>query len=992
MTLWIRVFTFACLVVLSASTVQAQSSAIAGNVRDSSGAILPGVTVEAASPTLIERVRSAVTDSNGLYQIVNLPPGVYKVTFALPGFRGVVRDDLELPGNFTATVNAELPVGGIGETIVVSGASPVVDVQSTARAQVITRELLDALPTGRTVQTMAALVPGVINSAADVGGSGAMNQNNTTAHGMGAREVVVMLDGLPLKGMEGNGTTQSYTNVQNYQEVIYQTSGAGADVSGGGVRQLIIPRRGGNDFRGNFFGAYTDGSWQSDNVNADLIARGLRGRNKLEHISMFEGGQGGRIIRDKLWFFTAARRQSVNDLVAGMFYSDGRQGVLEQYVENYSLRLTWQVSQRNQLTAWVDRVFKYLNHGDGGAGYEVETATRIWYRSPLYQQSSVKWTSTISPRLLFEGGFNQYQAQRNSDYQPGVAQPFGTPAWYAGANRNDTSLNTHKTAHPSGHLIVEPIRNAFGASLSYVSGSHNIKGGVQGASGYINGGTIEQNAALNQIYQNGVPTSVIVANTPVRFSNVLSGDWGLYAQDAWTFKRMTVNAGLRWERFSSYIGRRGNEPEESGTSRFIPVMRKFGPEAMPVYQSWAPRVGVTYDLFGDARTALKFSANRYNAQYSIGLADLLNPIRMQTATLAWTDLNRDDIAQGELGCTYLTAGCEINLAQLPVNFGLTPAGCSTIYAPGNIPCGTTQVDPGIKRDYVMYYTAGVQHALLPTVSVSANYYRVNFYNIQTNVGNTGLTKNILRTTADYTPARIVSPLDGSLVTVYNVNAAKVRQIQNVIFNDPDRQRWNNAFDVGFNAQLGRAATIFGGVAMERTLEVACGDEFTNSDPNQLNYCDMTQNDIPWLKQLKLAGSVQAKGFQISAAFQSTPRQIGGTNTQWQITPTTRYPANCTGPCTPGALVNPGQTVATMNVPLEAPYARLADRLNQLDLNFGRWFNLGRLRIMPTVAVFNALNSSAVLTYRSANYLTTSYLQPASVIQPRILRIGSEIRW
>lgn len=255
-----------------------------------------------------------------------------------------------------------------------------------------------------------------------------------------------------------------------------------------------------------------------------------------------------------------------------------------------------------------------------------------------------------------------------------------------------------------------------------------------------------------------------------------------------------------------------------------------------------------------------------------------------------------------------------------------------------------------------------------------------------------ITKNILRTAADYTPAQIVSPLDGSNLTVYNVNPAKVRQVQNVIFNDPDRKRWNNAFDVGINARLFGGATVFGGFAAEQTLEIACGSEYVDSDPNRLTYCDMTQSGIPWLAQLKLAGSFQAKGFLISAAFQSIRRQIGATNTQWQITPATRYPANCKGPCTPGALVNPGQTVPTMNVPLEAPYARLADRLNQLDLNVGRSFTLGRLRVMPTFALFNALNSSAVLTYRSANYLTSSYLQPASIVQPRMVRIGTDIRW
>jgi len=1003
MHLWQQVVSTACavaLLVCFASTASAQS-AIAGNVKDTTGAVLPGVTVEASSPALIERVRSAVTDDQGLYQITSLPPGTYKVSFSLTGFVPVNRENLQLPGDFTATVNVELRVGGIEESVTVSGASPVVDVQSTAKAQVVNRELLDVLPTGKTVQTMAALIPGVITSVQDVGGSGSMNQNFPMAHGMGARETVVMLDGITLKGMEGNGTTQSYSNVQNYEEVVYQTNGAGADVSGGGVRQLIVPRRGGNAFHGNFSGVWSNGSWQSDNVTSDLVARGLQGGNKIDHIYTFEGGQGGRIVRDKLWFFSTARRQSVDEFVAGMFYADGRQGVNDQYVENYGTRLTFQLTQRDQLTVYADRVFKYLGHGDGGSGFDPATATRVWHRSPLYQQSSAKWTSMVSSRLLLDLGFNQYQAQRNSDYQPGVAKPFGSADWYASANRNDTSRGTNMTAAPSGHQIVEPIRNVVAASMAYVTGSHNIKAGVQKGFGYQNFGTVEFNAALRQIYQNGVPTSVMVSNAPVRYNNVLAGDWGVYGQDIWTWKRLTLSYGLRWERFSSYIGQRGEKPEESGTSRFIPTTRVFGPEQMPVYTGFAPRFGAAYDLFGNARTALKFSVNKYHAQLAGGLTEVLNPVRPVAATLAWTDLNRDDIAQGELGCTYLTPGCEINLSQLPVNFGLTPAGCSTIYAPGNIPCGNTQVDPSIKRDYSLNYSVGVQHALLPEVSVSANWYHVDFYNIQTDVYSmtsafNPITKNILRTAGDYTAAQIVSPLDGSIVTVYNVAREKVSQVRDVIINDPDRKRWNNAFDASISARLSGRATLFGGYSTERSLEIACGDVYTSSDPNRVLYCDMRESNIPWLHQFKAAGSFQAPiGIQISAAFQSIRRPLSTTGTNsavWQITPTTRYPANCVGPCTPGALVNPGQTVPTMNVPLEAPFSRLLDRTNQLDLNIGKWVTAGRVKLLPALAIFNALNGSAVLSVRSTNYLTSSYLQPATILQPRMFRLGLDMKW
>src|SRR5688500_15192685 len=137
----------ACFVVLPA-TAGAQS-AIAGLVTDTTGAVLPGVTVEAASPALIEKLRTAVTDGRGRYTIVDLRPGVYTITFTLTGFVTQVRQAMELPANFTATLNVELSVGAVAETVTVSGAAPVVDVQSAARTEVLSRSVVDQLPTSR---------------------------------------------------------------------------------------------------------------------------------------------------------------------------------------------------------------------------------------------------------------------------------------------------------------------------------------------------------------------------------------------------------------------------------------------------------------------------------------------------------------------------------------------------------------------------------------------------------------------------------------------------------------------------------------------------------------------------------------------------------------------------------------------------------------------------------------------------------------------------
>ena len=964
----------ALLCVLPAPARAQSASAIAGVVKDSTGAVMPGVTVEAASPELIEKVKTAVTDDRGLYRIVDLRPGVYTVTFALPGFSTVKREDLELPANFTATVNAELRVGALEETVTVSGASPVVDVQSPAKAQALPRELLDAIPTGRTAQSYAQLIPGVTNAQPDVGGAHAMSQVGMNLRGNGGKETTVMLDGIQLNGMCGDGSTQAYTNTQSYEEMVFQTSGAGADVSSPGVRQNMVPRQGGNTISGSFNGTYSHKDWQGESLNDDLIRRGLVLGNKLNGLANAEYGVGGKFIQDRFWWFTAGRRITADEAVPDTVYPDGSQGINEQYVKNLSLRLTYQLSQKVKVTGYADRVSKYVGH-DMNAGYDPRTASRVWEPSKLYMQGQIKLTSTVTNHLLVETGYSQYQAYRHTTYQPGVEQPYGSDAWLSTVSHRDTSKGTFWEAAPGGNYYLMPTRRFFSGIVSYVTGSHNVKVGAQDTFGFLEQGTT-LNGAIQQIYQNGVPVSAAIYNTPERDRYTMKAQWGLFAQDQYTFRRLTVNGGVRFDYFKSEIA-----AEESGQGRFVPL-RRYGPEEMPIWKTASPRVGATYDLFGNAKTALKFSVNKYQLSATDGVAADYNPLRLQSATVNWNDLNGDDVAQGAPGCVYQTPGCEINFAQLPANFGQITAGCRVVFSPGSIPCGNDQVDPDMKRDYEWAWNLGVQHELFPRISVSANWFYTRFYNLR-------LQTNILRTSGDYTPVQIASPLDGSAVTVYNVSQAKLNAVQNLNSNDPDARRWNQDFEFGFSARLPGGASAFGGFAIDRTMTVQCG--FTD-DPNRLINCDDTKNDIPWKHQFKIAGSIPLKyGIQLGSSF-TTYNYIYAGATVWNITRTTRYPADCKGPCTPNAVVNPTMTVSTMNVPLTAAGVAFSDRIKQLDLTVGKWVKINRVRLQPEISLFNALNNHAAYTVRSMNYLTSSYLQPSLTLQPRIVRVGLQVKW
>jgi hypothetical protein len=271
----------ACLILFPLAA--AAQSSFTGLVRDESGGVLPGVTVEAASPALIEKVRSAVTDETGRYRIVDLRPGTYKLTFTLAGFGTLVRDGLTLASNFNATVNADLSVGALQESVTVSGAAPVVDVQQASRTQVLTRDLVDALPTSRNIMSVGSLVPGLRAGTPDVGGTRAMEQPSMRGHGANNTHNSQLSDGLMIQSIESGGASWQYVDDAMIAETSVMTSAIPADTSAGGMRLNLIPKDGGNVVSGAVFLGGTNGTWQSKNIDAALLARGVRSANGVAH-------------------------------------------------------------------------------------------------------------------------------------------------------------------------------------------------------------------------------------------------------------------------------------------------------------------------------------------------------------------------------------------------------------------------------------------------------------------------------------------------------------------------------------------------------------------------------------------------------------------------------------------------------------------------------------------------------------------------------------
>ena len=950
----------AVLAAVPAVTASAQS-AIAGVVRDTSGGVLPGVTVEAASPVLIERSRTAITDSEGRYQIIDLRPGVYAVTFALEGFNTFKRDGIDLPSNFTAALNADLKVGALEETITVSGQAAVVDVQNATQQTVMSRAVLDSVPTGRSVQTLSALLPGARLALPDVGGNSGMQNRDISVHGSDGRDMTFTVDGMVLNGIEGDGSVQSYYNEMMFEEITYQTSGITAETSAGGVRANMIPKDGGNRFKGTLFFTAANDALQSNNLTQDLRDRGLTAPDALFRIWDFNVAEGGPIKRDRLWFFSSYRDWGVYQYIANSNFGwgpkgpgsdpaifgtpSGAQTVDDASIRSGMARFTAQVNSKNKVAFYWDKIRKFRGHeNSGGAGVIIAgEATDIRAPRPRYTTES-KWTSTLTSRLLLEAGY----ALDNETY---TLEPL--PGSVGVIPKRDITQNTLYGAYDFGDYYREPKRRTILSSLSYVTGSHAAKVGIQYGFGYFLR-TRQLSADLVQRYRNGVPDSVIVYNTPQNSKADMNRDMGIYVQDSWTFNRLTVTPGVRFENFVGSVAAR-DEP----AGRFVPARHFDQIDNLPNWKDVTPRFGLAWDVQGNGKTAVKFGIGKYMRAYTTGFADTYDPNFLDSDTRTWTDRNGDNIAQlNELGPSQnKTFG--IKAARRPAD--------------------------GIGRPYQNEMNLSVQRELLSGLAVNFSYFRRDYKRLYA-------TDNVALSPSDYTPLTLTSPLDGTPVTIYNLNPAKLGAIDLVDRISPTNSRKYGGFDVGFTARV-RRLNAFGGVSTGRTIANTCDVQ----DPNQLRYCDQSMYDIPFATQVKFNGSYSLPwALQVSGSLQSYPGDArnssvdtgnSGNIAAEDLSLRVNWLVNNT--------IVKAQTAQTLTqsqitVPLNPPGTKFLGRQNQLDFRLKRVFPFRGKQLEGQLDLYNAFNANPIISQNQT--FGTALDRPASVLQGRLVRIGVQARF
>ena len=920
-----------CLVVssgiLAPSIASAQEAAsIVGLVRDTTGAVMPGVTVEAASPSLIEKVRSVVTDEAGRYAIVSLRPGTYVVTFTLAGFKTVRREGIVLEGAFAATVNGDLAVGALEETVTVSGASPVVNLQSTQNQFVIGREVLEVLPAARAANSAAALVPGV--NFYSQGFVSVMS-----VHGSNSADQRRYFDGMRISqnltgtGSQGNGTG---LNDLGQEELVYDAGSQSAETAIGGVRMDSIPKEGGNRFSGAQRFLYSSGALQRDNV-PDSLRQYIRQGDELDFSWSTGNTLGGPILRDRLWFFTSLQLAASDSFVANMYFPDGRRvnRVGGRIAPNGALRLTSQVSPRNKL-----RGAYYNSRGAGTQRFDVGCTATSGNRvscvapeasyalpTPMNQSADLKWSSPVTNRLLAEVRSSMAAATYRFDYQP-ESGPFDVMNLDSATGWRTVASSVAKADY------LSTVWNLLG-SVSYVTGSHTLKAGFNHEWGDSRNRLSKRANMSTLTFNNGVPTSVTVYNGPVTPLLTLDADSGVFVQDRWTSRRLTLFGGVRFDTFAA------SYPDQSAPANpFVPERNVTGQSCQPCWNDFSIRAGASFDLFGNGKTALKTSFGKFLAANALGTTLSLNPLSGQSNTRTWRDLDGNGRAVDALGNPQLNEiGPTTNR-----NFGL--------------PVGSLRIAENLPRSTNWEETVSVQHELLPNMSVTAGYYRRQFYEQAWTV-NRAVDPDL-----DYTPFTIVGPTHpnlpgggGEIITLYNLNPNKQAQVDSIRTHSENNTRVYNGLEVSINARLGRGFA-FGGITHERTAVDNCTDitntTFTNNNPNNRRYC----NRVPPFRTLYKgsAGYRLPYDVQVAGSFQARPGiPIGAT---YAVTSAISV-ASGGVPLTGG--------ISSISIDLMNPEETFYGYVYTNDVTVSRIFRFGQTRVRGFMEVFNLMNLSTIYT-------------------------------
>jgi hypothetical protein len=1004
----------ACVMVHPTSA-QAQAS-LAGVARDSSGAVLPGVTVEAASSVLIEKVRTALTDGSGQYRLTELPPGTYTVTFTLPGFSTVRREGVNVGGVGVITINADMRIGGLQETITVTGETPIVDVQSARRGTTLPDDVIAALPATRGYNALIFLVPSVTGGSNQIDLMPAMRI--FTSHGGRGNEGRVQVDGLNIgAAFNGGGVSGYVSDTPNAQEISTTLSGGLGEAEIGGTQMNIIPKTGGNSFSGSFF-LSSAGEWsQGSNVDEELEAQGVTNPNALIKNWDVSASVGGPIMRDRIWFFGTYRDFGAHQVIPGAFWNKNTGDPTKWTYERdesiparganartiTALRLTTQVGEKHKIGVFFDNQLDCSGSamtteadncrprgsdwiGNGSTTSAPEAASggtggvgAAGYGDTFSRVVQGTYSAPITSSLLLEAGMSSYFSRWGWMEPPGAVLDINQV--------QDTGIGLTYRALDWHFNRVNWNLNWRG-SASYITGAHAMKFGYQGGHDIDSGTNFYNATRVNYRFNNGVPNRLTM-----NFGNWRNDQhtqhYGLYAQDSWTKDRFTFQGAVRYERAWSYFpagqGWDGPDLFHSEPVVFDEVI------GVPGFNDIMFRGGMSWDLFGTGKTALKLFAGQYvqsannQDRYTTG-----NPANSfaRTTNRNWNDRDRDYVPDCDLMNPDANGECS---QWLTPNFGSVTS--------------VNTVNPAILEGWGVrpsdnQYSVGIQHELVPRVSAEFSYHWRTFAGFT-------VTDDRALGPEDYDQFTITAPSDPRLpggggypVTTVAVNKIVASDNYVTFASDYGKQsQYWHGFDVNVNARLRNGLLLQGGTSTGRGVRDNC--DITAALPEtlfvggpgggwqQVDSCHVTE---PFQTQLRgLVNYVVPRiEVQLSATFQFKPGTggIGGNDNASNgssLDANWFAPASVIVPALGRPLVAAG-TGQTIN--LNVPGQLYGNRINQVDLRVAKILRLGGTRTMIGFDLYNLFNSNPTLTW-DENY-GVNYLRPTAILMPRFVRFNATV--
>jgi hypothetical protein len=933
------------VLALLPKALHAQGS-IAGSARDGSGAVLPGVTVEATSPALIERTRTVVSDAAGQYRIVVLPPGTYDVTFSLTGFRTVRRQGIILQGTFSAPVSVEMAVGALEETITVTGESPAVDVSNNTAEFVLDRDILDAIPTPiRNTPSRALLLPGTAVTPFVLG------QYSMSVHGSATSDTVIAIDGLRVNNLCGSGQFSGfYMNDASVEEVTFTTGAESAEMQAGGLRINSTPKDGGNTFSGTFF-AYGAGSGLQADNRSDAAKAANIPLPGIAYLWQINPSIGGPIVRDKLWFYFTYKYEDQKIYVASSQFADGSRA-FRQNMGNYSGvgRVTWQATKKDKIRFYLEKQFngEFYNGFNTLPTTTPEASTDAFGRGWVPQ---LKWTQTTTQKLLLEAGLSYYNQGYEQNYTSTV-RPTDLARLEQTTGRLSVAAGNTIPPYTSWTKSYSSM-----AAATYITGSHAFKTGMTMGWG-TNSRTFSSNAQVNTlVFNGGNPIAVAVSNGPATAQQKVNSDLGIFAQDTWTMSRFTLNLGGRFDHFNAEV------PAQSSAAGPWIAARNFARiPNVPKWNDWSVRLGGAWDIFGTGKTAVKANASKYVASAAAGYAANFNGMTYSTQTRGWADLDRNG--------TILDANGNIQPGEViggTSNFGQI----------------TSRPDPNLLRGNNWEYSASVQHELFPRVAITVGYYRRQFYNLEV-IDNQNLTLNDWNPFSIVTPADVRLPLSGQPITMYSLNTEKNNTpTDNLRTYSTVNSTSYNGFEVSANLRKDKLL-LFGGITTDRRAVTECDGSTTanttaRDNPNGLRFCDSVP---PFRTAFKLSAAYELPyDFQLSGTFLATP----GPRVEANYTVTAAIAGR--------PIIGTTSGTPTISVNLVESNTMFLDYKNQLDLRIAKSFRFDRMRIQGFADIFNVLNAGTVLrvneTY-GANPATNPWLTPLAIMDGRYVRFGVQM--